>query len=176
MAIEATLSRTWRNRQLLIAGFLAAFGSWFFFDGLIRYPAMHRQYLDYQRMKDAGGENEWHGRVPEDKDEKDQTQQLEWGGTAFAGALVALGVLGLNFNRRLRSDDEAVYSERGKRVPFSAFTGVNRNKWDSKGIAIAYYENGGKQRDLVIDDYKFAGAEEILKQIEAHLASKQAVS
>ena len=180
MRIETKLSATWRNRQLLLAGFLAAFGLWFVYDGAISYPNINKAFAAYEQLKAQGRESEWpevseqngwRRKPPEHAYEDSQIrQQFMFAGVAFAGSLFALGLLVLNLNRKLQADDEAVYSEKGQRVPFSAITSVSRKKWDSKGIAVAYFQDNGRQRSLVIDDYKHAGGDQILKQVEERLA------
>ncbi len=179
METVARLSSTWRNRQLMIAGFLAAFALWFLYDGLIGYPAKHERFLAHQELVETGRVSEWpqlsreknwplkppeHGYGPEKSRE-----QFWMAGIALAGSTVALALLLLSLPRTIRSDGEAAYSDKGKRVPFSAVTSVNKKKWDSKGIAVAHYQANGSARKLVIDDYKYAGAEKILAQIEEHL-------
>jgi hypothetical protein len=182
MALEATLSKTWRNRQLLISLFLTGFGLWFFYDGLIVWPNKNKAYAAYEQLKSEGREGEWPEYTrergweripPKHPYEPEQiSQQFILGSLALAGALFALGLLAVNSRRTLRSDEEAVYGETGKRVPLDAITDVNRKKWDSKGIAVALYEQGGRRRKLVIDDYKFTGGERILKQVEEHLTAR----
>lgn len=182
MPIETKLSKTWRNRQLLIAAFLAGFAAWFCYDGWVGYPATNKAYEAHEKLKAEGREEEWPElsrtqgwrlQPPEHPYDTGQIrQQFVMAGVSLAGSLFALGLLGMNLKRQLRSDDEAVYGENGNRVPLDAITSVDRKKWDSKGIAIAHYEDNGRRRKLVIDDYKFAGGEDILKQVETHLAAR----
>ena len=40
-------------------------------------------------------------------------------------------------------------------VPFEAIIGLGKKNWDAKGLATVRYQIGGKQRQFVIDDYKF---------------------
>lgn len=183
MEIEAKLSKTWRNRQLMIAAFLAAFGLWFIYDGALGWPAKNKVHAAYEQMKEEGRTTAeweeysrkmgWPRKPPEHAYDADQIrQQFYLAGLAFAGGATALVILFLSSKRTVRADEEAAYGEKNQRVPFSSVTAVDKKKWDSKGIAIAHYRSQDGAGKLVIDDYKYQGAEAILKRIEEHLENR----
>ncbi len=167
--------------MLLLAAFPIAFGLWFLYDGTIAYPRHNRNFAEFQAAKAAGTANTWSEFAstrgwPNKEHAKayDMDQiRMQWFMAALAGGagLCALAWLAMCFKRELRSDAEAVYSDTGKRVLISAMRAVDKSRWQSKGIAIAIYEEGGKRRKLTIDDYKYAGGEKILKQIEERLGT-----
>jgi len=180
--VVAKLSKTWKNRQLMIAGFLAAFALWFIYDGAIGWPAKNEQHAAHEKMKEEGRVAEWPDysrkqgwplKPPDHAYDADQIrQQFYLAGFALAGSGVALALLVVCLPRTMRADDDAAYSPKGLRVPFSNVTAVDKKKWDSKGIAIAHYRENGDSKKLVIDDYKYQGADEILKRIEEHLGNQ----
>lgn len=183
MTTEATISSTWRNRQLMMTAFLFGFGLWFLYDGMIGYPSKNEQFAKFEEMQAAGTEGEWEAfalekgwpaKPPKHAYEPSQirTQYI------LAGVSMALGGSALVWllvcrTRKLRMDDEAIYGDTGKKVLFDSIQGVNKKKWESKGIAYAIYEEAGKTQNLTIDDYKYAGGEEILKEVEARLGLEE---
>ncbi|MEQ1850660.1 MAG: hypothetical protein ABMA01_03610 [Chthoniobacteraceae bacterium] len=67
----------------------------------------------------------------------------------------------------LRSDDEAVVTPSGTRVPYASITSVDQRKWKSKGLATVYYTMEGAKRRFVLDDAKYEpeGLDVILEDI-----------
>ena len=51
---------------------------------------------------------------------------------------------------------------------------MDRQKWASKGIAYAIYEEGGKRKRLTLDDHKFLGCEGIILEAEKRIAARTA--
>jgi hypothetical protein len=76
------------------------------------------------------------------------------------------------------SDEEAVYTPRGTRVPFSAVTGIGKKRWESKGIAVVRYTIEGRKGEFIVDDYKFdtEPSRKILEQIEQKLLARAGTS
>ena len=76
--------------------------------------------------------------------------------------------------RIVKTDDDAVYTAAGNRVPFTAITGVGKKQWETKGIARVRYEIEGRKGEFVVDDYKFdtAPSRTILKEIEEKLLAR----
>jgi hypothetical protein len=183
MPHQATLSKTWKNRQLIIGFALITLGAWFFYDGAVGFPKKNVRFHAFKELEEQGRQSEWAAladknkwpRTIPEKEYKpvDLKGQFVLGGASTLGGLLALGLLLKSMNQNLRSDDEAIYGASGQRVPFSAITGFDRSKWDSKGIMFALYQQDGRTRRLVLDDYKFAGAELIIQQAEEHLAARQ---
>ena len=179
MTTEATISSTWRNRQLMMTVFLIGFGLWFLYDGAIGYPSKNEQFAKYEEMSNEGREAEWEAysrkrgwpaKPPKYRYDPSQI----WTQYILSGISIALGASAFTWllicrSRKVRMDDDAIYGDTGKKVLFDAIQGVNKKKWDSKGIAYALYEEDGKMRRLTIDDYKYAGAEEILREVESRL-------
>ena len=75
-----------------------------------------------------------------------------------------------------RTDEKAVYTPTGKRVPFEAITGVNRKQWESKGLATVRYSVDGRTGKFVLDDYKYScePTHHIMKEIEEELTARSA--
>jgi len=191
MNVDTRLTGTWRNRMLFVAVMILGFAAWFFYDGLVTWPAEKERYekwlevaheelgreleegsippeakLAWERYAEEQG---WSTEVPDERTQEDIDGQFVWGGGVGLIGLVFLGWVLWNQTLHIRADDQYVYSARGKKVPWEAFTGMDRAKWEKKGIAVALYQEGGKEKRMTLDDYKFGGTEPIILEIEKRL-------
>lgn len=186
MPAEARISTTWKRQKLLVGLFVIAFGCYFFFDGFITWPKSNVRWLKHREFVEAKNEmgwgdyaaaQGWTSEVPHKfYERKDIVGQY-----VFGTLLVTLGGIVLIYWATqircvVRSDEEAVYSAAGTRVPFSAITGVGKKQWESKGIARVRYEIDGRRGQFVVDDYKFdtEASRTILKEIEEKLLARTA--
>ena len=184
MPSEAHVSSIWKKQKLFVALFLIAIGGWFFWDGLIGYPRSNEHFLAHQELEKAGRIAEWPAYAKErgwsTKIAEHYMGRDKIIGQYVFGTLAALvgGVVLLYWftqkSRTLKTDDEAVYTPAGTRVPYEAVTGIGKKKWDSKGLATVRYELGGKKGKFVVDDYKFDAepTRAILAEIETHLLAR----
>ncbi len=183
MPAEAAVSSIWKKQKFFVSLFLLAVGAWFFWDGAIGWPRSNERWLKHQEFKDAQNLAGWHdyakekgwtSKEPHRLYKKDDIfMQYVFGGlSALIGAIV-LAYWATQIRRVLRTDEEAVWSPAGTRVPFGAITGLGKKKWESKGLATVRYQIDGKQGQFVIDDYKFETepARKILAEIEAKLGA-----
>jgi len=183
MNIVTKVSREWRNRMLMQTAFCVGFGLWFFHDGGVTYPKHNERIAQYQAAAASGETAKWsdfalkRGWPGQDHPASYSSAELK---TQFVlGAIcIALGgatILCLLIGRRqqMSSDGRTICGVWDERVPLEAFVSVDKRKWGRKSIAYTFYEQDGQRHRLTIDDYKFIGAEDILKQIEDHLAKKQ---
>jgi hypothetical protein len=191
MNVDTRLTGTWRNRMLFVVVMILGFSAWFFYDGMVTWPAEAERYEEWLSVARAelgrdleegsippeaklawerhAKEKGWSSKIPKERTEEDIAGQFKWG---TGVGLVGLGFLAWvlwNQTLHIRADDQFVYSARGKKVPWEAFTGMDRAKWEKKGIAVALYEENGAEKRLVLDDYKFGGTEPIIVEIERRL-------
>jgi hypothetical protein len=184
MPAEARISSIWKKQKLFISLFLIAIGAWFFIDGFHFYPKSNERWLKYEEYEKDRNMTGWReyaksrGWVTEKPHKfhkpSDITAQYVCGGlVSLIGGIVLIYWL-TQKGRVLRSDDEAVYTPAGNRVPFEAITGLGLKQWDSKGIARVRYQINGKQGQFVIDDYKFDPdpTRQIFSEIEGKLKAR----
>lgn len=183
MKFEALPSREWKKRMYLLLLFSFGMGGYFFYDGYIGYPKANERahaFLEHKEGKDGKKLSEWpafaasRGWVEKDpgepKTEKDLRDQKIWGtGCCVLGVLVA-GCFFYMKRFKITADENQIYPPRGEPVRFDAITGFDMRKWDKKGIAIANYTKSGRSMKLVLDDWKYAGAEQILREAQTRLA------
>jgi hypothetical protein len=185
MDITTRVSKEWKKRQIIIASLLAALGGWFYYDGAIDYPRKNVRYDQFTAWEAEGKtaeqtealarERGWPAKKPEKRySDSYLVGQFVMGHASVAGALAAAVWLALAFRRSPSADAEAAYGANGTRVPFAAIREIDRRKWENKGIAYALYEIGGRRGRLTLDDYKYQGAEAIIRRAEEAIAARDA--
>ncbi len=181
MEVVARVSKVWRKRMLMLTLFGLAGGGWFFYDGFVGYPKQIVRAKEFQQFELEGRVAEWPAHAAskgwrtdnpgEPKTAKDLDTQKQCG---MLGVLLSLSLAGYWFwseQRCIRLDGEVITAPTGTQVQLSEITEVDRRKWDGKGIAIALYERDGERRKLIIDDYKYEGAVQILEEVERRLGT-----
>tara|TARA_B110000438_G_scaffold172289_2_gene164684 strand:- start:1572 stop:1718 length:147 start_codon:yes stop_codon:yes gene_type:complete len=48
MNVETKLTSTWRNRMLFVGFMIVGVAAWFFYDGLVAWPAEAERYTEYK--------------------------------------------------------------------------------------------------------------------------------
>ncbi len=199
MPAEARVTPIWKKQKLFIAIFLLGFAAYFFFDGAVGYPAADRRYHEWKRFHDAGQLDQWpavaqqHGwKVDEwqkwldDPHQQGKPLPPDFRGRGkyleqficgtFSGllGLVALAYWLSQKGRTVRTDETAVYSPAGTKVPFDSITGLGKKEWDSKGLATVLYTVSGRKGRFKLDDYKFdrEATHQILAEIEEKLLAR----
>ncbi|MFA5189683.1 MAG: hypothetical protein WC740_03100 [Verrucomicrobiia bacterium] len=183
MNVVTTISREWRNRMLMQMAFCVGFGLWFFYDGSITYPKHNERIAQHQAAVARGetakwsafaAKNGWPGQDhPAPYSSAELKTQFVLGAICVAAGSMTIVWLIIGRRKQMSSDGQTVCGVGGERVPLDTFISVDKRKWERKSIAYAFYMQDGQRRRLTIDDYKFVGAEDILKQIEEQIAKKQ---
>ena len=119
----------------------------------------------YAVMKEKGGQNGanklwedytsergWPSKTEEHPyDAGDIKGQFVAAAVALALITFSLFILIRTLRRTIAADDEALYSQDGRRVLYSDMIRVDKRKWDTKGIALVYYKDGGEEKKIKID-------------------------
>lgn len=184
MPAEARVTSVWSKQKLFVAVFLIAIGGWFFWDGFITYPHSNVRWVEHDRLVKSGRDAEW----PALANSRGWTTTVphkffapfdiytQWvcGGFATLLGLISLIYWYTQKDRTLRTDEEAVYSPAGTRIPFSTITGLGKKNWERKGLATVLFEINGRKGRFVIDDYKFdyEATHQILDEIEQKLLTR----
>jgi hypothetical protein len=184
MPAEASVTPIWKKQKLFVAVFLIGIGGWFFWDGAIGYPRSNERWLAHEELVKSDHETEWpalaqsHGwtdKVPHKYyRSSDLWMQGICGGFATLLGFVAIAYWFTQKGRILRTDEEAVYSPAGTRIPFPSITGLGKKKWESKGLATVLYQINGRKGRFLLDDYKFDrdATHRILAEIEEKLLTR----
>ncbi len=197
MNLTAKISREWRDRMIIVLLMLLGSSAWFFYDGAVAYPKYNIKadaYAELQRVYQADEtllkekwkalaiENHWD---PEDvpKKRKDEAQQFRWGSGLLIISVAFLLWMLREMHRVILANDEKFIGITQAIIPFNALRevrfdsvfGVNKRRWDKKGIAVVFYKTEkGTRASVLIDDYKYAGSERILERCEAVIEEKKA--
>lgn len=193
MTIRADISRNYLMRLGLVGLFCVAGGAYFFYDGLVGYPAWQERGKDYQKYieehpemdeldrlnawKEEAAEKGWPAENPFDPDTNkpisDQkiTDQFVWG---TAASLVGLGFLlrlAMMFTRWVECDDSTLRDKAGRETVYSNITELNKKKWQSKGIAFVHFKSNGGSQKIRLDDFYFDrdATRQILRKVEANI-------
>ncbi len=119
----------------------------------------------YAVMKEKGGQNGanklweeytsekgWPSKTEEHSfDSGDILGQFVATSVALTLIAVSLFILIRTLRRTIEADGVALYSQDGRRVLYSDMTRVDKRKWDAKGIALVYYQDGGEEKKVKID-------------------------
>jgi hypothetical protein len=195
MPAEARITPIWKKQKLFVAIILLGFSLPFYYDGFTGYEQKNARYREWKVFVDEGREAEWpayaasrdwkadewtkfvkdHGnRMPEIPFPRGKIiEQFVCAGLTTIFGLITLAYWFGQKGRILRTDDEAVYTPAGTRVPFTAITGIGKKKWEAKGLATVRYEIEGRKGEFILDDYKFDRdpTHAILEEIEKHLTA-----
>lgn len=184
--IIARMSKEWRNRQFMIIGILLAFSAWFFFDAFVGFPARNEAFDAYKKLEaDKQGQQwttlassrGWSVKPPEKRySEGDINGQVVYASICAMGGLWALGLVLRARMRCISLVDGMVTDESGCCVPLSAFTRLDVSKWDRKSIVLCHYSIGGHEGTLKLDDFKFAGCDEILHVVDQEMEARKTPS
>jgi len=185
MPAEAKVMKSWIQQKGLIPVFLLGFSLWFLWDGFIGFPRSNERFTQHSRLKDKPGEWEkycsqkgWTTEPPHRLYEKGDLI----GQFAFAGFTGVMGILSLVFWLRarksvIRTEEQAVFTPSGKRVPYESITEIDRRKWKSKGLATVFYTLDGAKGRFVLDDAKYepTALDTILEDLQQRTAGKAKV-
>ena len=184
MPAEARITPIWKKQKLFIAIFLVGVAGWFFWDGTIGYPRSNERWRAHEDLVKSGHDSEWPDLAKrrgwtETLPHKfygpgDLRTQLVCGGLAGLLGLLAFAYWLTQKGRIVRTDDEAVYSPSGTRIPFAAITGLGKKKWEEKGLATVLYKIEGRKGRFELDDYKYdrETTHQILAEIEEKLLAR----
>ena len=178
MSAEARVTPIWKKQKLFLALFFLVVSILFFHDGIRGYPASNERWLAYEKFKNGEHLGDWpayardHGwnETPPHKfyQPSDIAGQFFFGGLALLVGSWALVFWMMQKGRMIRMDEQAVYTPAGVRVPFEEITGMDKRKWEAKGLATVRYRAGAKTGQFILDDYKFERdpVHQILAEIE----------
>jgi len=158
------------------------------YDGFIRYPNQRERALAYHELEtemqgqdpvafrdrwhEIARQNDWPTTYPgEPKSQADILMQYVMAALAGAVGLWLVGGVWLARGRWIESTDTGVTSSWGQSFNFDQVVSLNKRKWRNKGIAKVTYQDSGRKRGFVIDDYKFNrhATDQILLELESRI-------
>jgi hypothetical protein len=184
--VTAIISKEWKQRMLLMTLIIAGAGAWFLYDGLWAWPQNNTRWEVYAPLKEQFGkdtpelekawtaaarERGWSDTPPKKKYEAgDLRTQIIISIVAFIGAGLCARNYFVSLKTTTRLEDDVIILPDKRKIPLNKVRSISMKRWKNKGIADLTYEAGpGQLRKFVLDDYKYVGAEEILKAAEKAL-------
>ena len=165
MPAEARITPTWKKQKGFLALFLAGFGLWFLFDGMTGFPRSNERWRKHEELKAEGRLSEWASFAKNAGWNEEPPHKLykkeDIAGQYIAGIVLLLAGAWTfiywtgQIKGVFRLDGDAISIPGGQRIPLEAVTGINRKKWDAKGLATVYFSTGGRRGKFILDDYKF---------------------
>jgi len=174
MSVKATIATGYRLRLLLMTLMMLGFGVYCVYDGHVAYPKTKEIGLAYQELSDQHPDdfperwpalaesNGWPTKVPgKIKSEAEYDSDIK---TQWIMAAITLP-LGLFFGYKLLREsfrwvamDEAtgLTASGGHDAPWEKITGLERERWKTKGIAKVVYQDAARnsERRILLDDFK----------------------
>ncbi|MGJ8637808.1 MAG: hypothetical protein ACSHYA_00320 [Opitutaceae bacterium] len=206
MDVNARISGAWRKRMLFMFFMIFGIGAWFLTDGYVYWPkeaARHAEFLEIEKTLIESGkieaqeekahgddvneylrieweryarENDYLKKIPKERTDSSIGEQRTIGWVMVAGSLLFLAWIAWNHTRKVTASGEIVVGIDGREVELDSIIRTDRKKWDNKGIAYAIYEDGGKERRLLLDDHKFEGCEAILLEAERRIKARKGIT
>ena len=185
-SVTAVISKEWKQRMLLMMLIIGGAGCWFLYDGLWAWPQNNTRWEVFAPLKEKFGkdtpelekawteaarERGWSDTPPKKKYEAgDLRTQILISIAAFIGAGLCVRHYFGSVKTTTRLEDDVIILPDKRKIPLSKVRSISMQRWKSKGIADLTYEAGpGQLRKFFLDDYKYVGAEEILKAAEKAL-------
>lgn len=184
--MRAHISKGYLLRVGAIALLCVGGAAWFFYDGVITYPAQRERALTYQELKEQGGlddqwptvakEHGWSTKNPGEPKSKAEIQaQLILGGLIAPFGVLYVAIFARHWGRWVEADDRGLRTSKGQEVPYSDVVTLEKKKWEAKGIARVHYERDGRRRRVVLDDWKFETepTRAILRKVESAIGAER---
>lgn len=79
--------------------------------------------------------------------------QEQFVATGVAGLLIGVTLFFLirTMRRKITADDEALHTQDGRSIPYTDMVRIDKRKWDTKGLALIHYNDGGEEKQTKID-------------------------
>jgi hypothetical protein len=185
MTIRAERDPKFYLRFLIIG--LAAFGfaGWALYDGLIGYPHAQERALVFEKLLEEKRGDEWDAEAtnrgwsttppaaskPHEEYDVDVKMQFWMAGLAALVGFFPLFSVWRSRGRWIELNGNVINTSWGQTVPLDQAEQLEKRQWRNKGIAKLRYNDAGKTRTFVIDDFKFkrGPTDEILAEIEKQI-------
>lgn len=195
MNVNAGISKDWRRRMLFLFFMLFGIAAWFLSDGYLMWPGEAERYEDYSKIKEEliesgkaedeessairiawqkhAREMDYPEKTPKERTDSAIREQRVIGWVMMTGVGIFGAWIAWNHTRKLRAEGDVIIGVSGERVEIDSIVGLDRKKWDDKGIMYAIYEDEGKRRKLTLDAHKFKGGDDIVEEVQNRLRSKK---
>jgi len=195
MNVRTKVNSSHLVRLAIIGCFCVGFGLYCLYDGYIGYPGQQERAKEFikfteehkalepleiaNQWKVYAAEKEWPtGNPGEPKEDHEIAFQFVMAGATGAVGLIFVVQLFMWRGRWIEVNDSTITSSRGHQFHLDDIVGLDKKKWDKKGIAKVLYQTDGKNGRLVLDDcnYERDTTQKILRQIEKNIDHSKIVN
>ncbi len=181
MTIRAERDSRFYLRFLLIGLGALGFTLYCLYDGFIGYPLAQERALAFEKLLAENRGEEWDATATErgwsttppaaskEPGEYEVDVKMQFWMAGLSGLIAFFPLLSVWRSRgRWIELNSGLTSSWGQHVPLEQVVSLEKRQWRSKGIAKLRYNEGGRIRTFVIDDFKFKRepTDEILAEIE----------
>jgi len=185
MTIRAERDPRFYLRFLLIGLAALGFSLYCLYDGFIGYPLKQERALAFEKLLEEKRGDEWDAYAiergwsttppaaskPHEEYEVDVKMQFWMAGLSGLVGFFPLVAVWRSRGRWIELSDQGLTSSWGQSVTFDQTEPLEKRQWRSKGIAKLRYDDNGRKRTFVIDDFKFkrGPTDEILAKLEQRI-------
>jgi hypothetical protein len=185
MTIRAERDPRFYLRFLIIGLAALGFACWALYDGFIAYPHAQERALAFEKLLEEKRGEEWDAYAiergwsttppvaskPHEEYDVDVKMQFWMAGLAALVGFFPLFSVWRSRGRWIELNDSGLTSSWGQSVAFDQAELLEKRQWRNKGIAKLRYNDGGRTRTFVIDDFKFKRkpTDEILAELEKRI-------
>ncbi len=171
MALRANFQKSYLFRYLVFVLVCIPLGFWFLYDGIIAWPKqlpMIRAYeaidknLEQKEIQDKWNEiakaNGWSKSPPKKTSaemESAITGQYLWASLSFLVGAIAATYYLRSKNAWVEETESGLITSWGQKLEYAKVSKLEKSKWETKGIAKAFYFEKGQRRIFTFDDFKF---------------------
>lgn len=198
MKVRADVDNKFIRRFLFIAIGCFVFMLWGLYDGLYTNPLELERAIAYKelskkvesgQMTESEKDEQWKSLVNERgwALAKPKSPEVAQNYVYFQWFVFALGlILGVFFlikyfkllNSWMEADDKTVTTSWGESLQLDRVTGIDKRKWEKKGIAkVSFTDESGRARTMIFDDFKYhrESMAEIMKRAEKHVPADKII-
>lgn len=185
MTIRAERDPRFYLRFLIIGLAALAFACWALYDGFIAYPLAQERALLFEKLLEQGRGEDWDAEAtergwstappaaskPHEEYEVDVKMQFWMAGLAATVGIVPLIAVWRSRGRWIELNGNTITTSWGQTVPLDQAVQLEKRQWRNKGIAKLRYNDGGKTKTFVVDDFKFKRepTDQILAEVEKRI-------
>lgn len=166
--IRANVDLSFFRRFLWIAIACVIGTGWCLLDALVTYPRkleISEVYESFPQTEVGLGQWEaeaqkrgWVAEAPEKTSHELEALILNQY-ILMAGCMVVGGIMFLKWylprGSWVEGNDEKIQDSRGKEVKLIHLVGIDKRRWEQKGIAVLHFSEKGRSSKYILDDFKF---------------------
>jgi hypothetical protein len=191
MSHRANFNNSYLLRYILIAVGSLAWAGWCAYDGFVKAPQQLEYAREFEKLKDLDEtarskkwkeiteEKGWPFKRPKKPEKVEHFIQWQYfmGSIALLIGLPMLFLFLVSRGSWIEMTDGGLTTSWKQNLQYDDILTIDKTKWEKKGIAKIFYEENGRRKIFVLDDFKYERKTvgEMLRQAEAGLDNEQII-